>query len=164
MRIFGIDPGLTGAFALLDINADGGMGAYSVEDIPTFATSRGREYAIATLADRFCALRIGVLTDCFLEQSQPMPKQGVRSMFTVGVGFGIWLSLLAVTKTPFTLVRPATWKKALGMSKDKEVCRKRAMELFPHAEPRLRRKMDHGRAEALLLAYYGMIYTTRRGE
>lgn len=50
-------------------------------------------------------------------------------------------------------VRPTVWKRALGLGKDKEASRLKAMQLFPSAD--LRRKKDQGRAEALLLAVYG---------
>jgi len=88
-----------------------------------------------------------------LEESQAMPGQGTRSMFTVGVGFGLWLGVLAALQMPYTRIRPQVWKKALGLGKDKEAARLRAMQLYPGAD--LRRKQDHGRAEALLLAWYG---------
>ena len=88
-----------------------------------------------------------------LEESQPMPGQGVRSMFTCGLGFGVWLGLLAAVQLPYTRVRPGVWKKALGLGPDKEPARLRAMQWFPSAD--LRRKKDHGRAEAILLAWYG---------
>ena len=74
-------------------------------------------------------------------------------MFTVGVGFGVWLGVLAALPLPHTRVRPAIWKRALGLEKDKEQARLRAMPLFPSAD--LHRQQDHGRAEALLLAWYG---------
>jgi len=89
-----------------------------------------------------------------LEESQAMPGQGTRSMLTVGVGFGLWLGILAALTLPYTRVRPALWKRTLGLGKDKEHARLRAMQLFPGAD--LRRKKDHGRAEALLLAWYGL--------
>jgi hypothetical protein len=82
-----------------------------------------------------------------------MPGQGVRSMFTCGLGLGVWLGILAAVALPHTRIRPHIWKKALGLGQDKEASRLRAMQLFPSAE--LRRKKDHGRAEALLLALYG---------
>ena len=89
-----------------------------------------------------------------IEESQSMPGQGVRSMFTIGLGFGVWLGILAALELPFTRVRPALWKTAIGLrGKDKEASRLRAQQLFPTAD--LRRKKDHGRAEALLLALYG---------
>jgi crossover junction endodeoxyribonuclease RuvC len=74
-------------------------------------------------------------------------------MFTVGVGFGLWLGIRAALQLPHTRVRPHVWKKALGLSKDKEQARLRAQQLYPAADLRLRK--HHGRAEALLLAVYG---------
>ena len=74
-------------------------------------------------------------------------------MFTCGLGMGVWLGILAALALPHSRVRPQVWKKALGLSKDKEAARLRAMQLFPGAELRL--KKHHGRAEALLLARYG---------
>ena len=82
-----------------------------------------------------------------------MPVQGTRSMSTVGVGFGLWLGVLAALTLPHTRVRPAIWKRTLGLGTDKEQARLRAMQLSPSADLRL--KKHHGRAEVLLLAYYG---------
>ena len=87
-----------------------------------------------------------------IEEAQSMPGQGVRSMFTTGYGLGLWVALLAALQMPYTTVRPAIWK-ALGLGKDKEQARLRAQQLFPTADLRL--KKHHGRAEALLLAWYG---------
>ena len=66
---------------------------------------------------------------------------------------GVWLGILATLGFAYTRVRPGVWKKALGLRSDKEQARLRAMQLYPGAD--LRRKKDHGRAEALLLAWYG---------
>jgi crossover junction endodeoxyribonuclease RuvC len=66
------------------------------------------------------------------------------------------VGLLAALQIAYTTVRPAIWKRALGLGKDKEAARLRAMQLFPAAD--LRRKKDHGRAEALLLAWWGRQY------
>ncbi len=149
----GIDPGLSGAVAVL---ADDGV-LVSVHDTPvlTLRTSRGtkQEYDLAGMA---ALLRpyTGPGAQVLIEESQAMPGQGTRSMFTIGVGFGAWLGILAALQLPYTRVRPQVWKRALGLGPDKEQCRLRAMQLFPGAD--LRRKKDHGRAEALLLAWYGM--------
>jgi len=88
-----------------------------------------------------------------IEEGQAMPGQGVRSMFTCGFGYGVWIGVLVTLRLSYTPVRPALWKKAFSLGKDKEASRLRAMQLFPSAD--LRRKRDHGRAEALLLAWYG---------
>jgi hypothetical protein len=150
--IIGIDPGLTGAVAVLA--PDGALEA--VCDTPTLMlrTSRGtrQEYDVPGLA-ALLAPYSGPQSHVLIEEAQSMPQQGVRSMFTCGLGMGIWLGVLAALKFPYTRVRPQIWKRALGLSKNKEQARLRAQQLFPAADLRLRR--HHGRAEALLLAWYG---------
>ena len=77
-----------------------------------------------------------------------------RSMFTIGYGYGLWVGILASMQLPYTAVRPAVWKKAFSLGKDKE-----ASGFGPCSftlGQRLRLKKHHGRAEALLLAHYGL--------
>jgi hypothetical protein len=69
------------------------------------------------------------------------------------VDFGVWLGILGALGLAHTRIRPSVWKRHLGLTSDKEQARLRAMQLFPGAD--LRHKRDHGRAEALLLAWYG---------
>ena len=149
----GIDPGLQGAVAVLA--PDGTLQA--LHDTPTLKllTRRGvrQEYDIPGLVGLLAPYR-GSQGHVIIEEAQPMPGQGVRSMFTCGLGMGVWLGILAALALPHTRIRPQVWKKALGLSKDKEAARLRAQQLFPTAD--LRRKKDHGRAEALLLARYGL--------
>jgi crossover junction endodeoxyribonuclease RuvC len=148
----GIDPGLSGAVAVL--TADGTLEALYDTPTLTLATSRGRrqEYDVPGLVALLGPYR-GAQVHVAIEEAQAMPGQGVRSMFTCGVGFGVWLGVLAALQLPHSRVRPFVWKRALGLSKDKEQARLRAQQLFPQADLRLRK--HHGRAEALLLARYG---------
>ena len=153
MRHIGIDPGFDGAVAVL-----GDDGAFlTVQDTPTLTlrTGRGtrREYDLPGLV-ALLAPYAGAQVQVILEESQAMPGQGVRSMFMIGVGFGVWLGVLAALALPYRRARPAIWKQSLGLQKDKEASRLRAMQLFPGADLRL--KKHHGRAEALLLAWYGL--------
>jgi hypothetical protein len=148
----GIDPGLSGALAVLA--PDGTLEA--LWDTPTLTLrSRRRlrqEYDMPGLV-ALLAPYGGPQTHVMIEESQSMPGQGVRSMFTCGLGLGVWLGILAAVALPHTRIRPHIWKKALGLGQDKEASRLRAMQLYPHADLRL--KKHHGRAEALLLARYG---------
>ena len=148
----GIDPGLSGAVAVLA--ADGTLVALCDTPVLTLSTSRGsrQEYDVPGLV-ALLAPYAGPSAHVILEEAQSMPGQGVRSMFTVGMGFGLWLGILAAVGLPYTRVRPQVWKRTLGLGKDKEQARLRAQQLYPGAD--LRRKKDHGRAEALLLAHYG---------
>ena len=87
-----------------------------------------------------------------IERVHSMPKQGVASSFKFGMGFGIWLGILAALRLPHELVTPQAWKKLMlaGMPKEKDASRQRAMQLFPDVDLSLKR--HHGRADALLIA------------
>jgi hypothetical protein len=89
-----------------------------------------------------------------LVKGQPV---GAASIFAVGLGFGIWRGILASIQVPYERVHPATWKAEMlrGSPRGKESARIKALELFPEAAPLLSRKMDHNRAEALLILEWG---------
>ena len=56
-----------------------------------------------------------------------------------------------------TIVEPSAWKKFWKLpGKDKESGRQKALQLFPAAHAALARKKDHGRAEASLIALFGV--------
>jgi hypothetical protein len=134
----GIDPGLTGALALL--NDVGALVALHDTPVLTLRTSRGtkREYdvpGLRALLVPYTGSQDMLRAHVLLEESQAMPGQGVRSMWMTGYGYGIWIGLLAALQMPYTTVRPAVWKRALGLGKDKEQARLKAMQLFPSASP-----------------------------
>ena len=153
MYTLGIDPGLAGAVAILD--AHGTLEALA--DTPTLVlkVQRGTRqvYDVPGMA---ALLRpyAGLQTHVYIEESQPMPGQGTRWMFTTGYGYGLWIGLLTTLQLPYTPIRPGIWKRSMALGKDKEASRLRAMQLYPGADLRL--KKHHGRAEALLLASYGL--------
>jgi hypothetical protein len=67
-----------------------------------------------------------------------------------------WLAgVLASRSVPLTLVPPVRWKRALGVSKDKDGCRARASQLLPKAAHQWPLRKHDGRAEAALIALYG---------
>jgi crossover junction endodeoxyribonuclease RuvC len=153
MFIVGIDPGLSGALAVLSLSGT----LITLADTPTLTlkVQRGRKQVydvpgMVKLLRPYGGLHVHV----YIEESQAMPGQGSRSMFTVGLGYGVWLGILATLELPYTSVRPAVWKPTFSLGRDKETARLRAQQLYPGAD--LRRKRDHGRAEALLLAAYGL--------
>jgi crossover junction endodeoxyribonuclease RuvC len=91
-----------------------------------------------------------------IEHVSAMPGQGVVSMFSFGQNFGWWLGMLEAFNVPTILVRPQAWQKALGVPKKAAKTDKPSLDvarrLFPSVD--LHRKKDHGKADALLLAYY----------
>lgn len=155
--VLGIDPGLDGAAVLL-----AGDEPPHFFDTPTLNVGRGkavrRVYAETEMARTIrdiAAETPGLFA--FLEQVHSMPGQGVRSMFTMGTGYGLWLGILSALQIPFAVVTPQRWKGALmdGQGKEKDASRARAMQLFPTASASLARKKDVDRADALLIAEYG---------
>lgn len=141
MRYLGIDPGKTGALAVID---PGKNFAYVV-DMPETPGELVNELAL--LIDDSYMLRAAI------EKQQAMPGQGVSSTFQTGYGYGLLIGTLASLSIPFVEVRASKWKSAMGLQgKDKSESRKLAQSLFPAAE--LHRVRDHGRAEALLLAVW----------
>jgi crossover junction endodeoxyribonuclease RuvC len=141
----GIDPGKTGAIAVL-------YGPTPlVLDLP--ATPQG-------LADCFGlpGAHWHTLAMAYVEQVGSRPGDGRAGLFTFGKGAGTIEGVLAALRIPYRLVPPHVWKRKLGLLKqDKDASRARAMQLFPTLSPRLSRKRDDGRAEALLLAHYGRL-------
>lgn len=156
MIVLGIDPGLDGAACRLA--PDGGVDLY---DMPTLTIAGGksnqRELAIADIRGWLHGASCDGRTIAYLESVHAMPGQGVRSMFTMGHGLGVWEGLLAGMEIPYVKVTPQRWKKALmdGMGKDKDAARLVALRRYPQLAGHLTRKKDHGRADALLIATYG---------
>ncbi len=158
MMVLGIDPGKDGYLAALD---DGVL--YATWPMPTIRTGKGnrRDYDVGKMAAIVDDLRPGLVV---LEKQQAMPGQGVASMFSTGVGFGLWLGILAALKIRYEVVHPRTWQRALcrdiaGEPKARALIA--ARRLFPGVDLRgsERSRKDHaGKVDALLIAYYGSIH------
>lgn len=90
-----------------------------------------------------------------LEHVEPRGTDGRTSMWRFAAGFGAVMTaaqLYSGSERRLTLVRPATWKSALGLSSDMQESLTMARDLFPGATDMLARVRDDGRAEALLLS------------
>jgi len=150
MTIFtiGIDPGLSGAIALLR------NGEFAeVFDMPTMGRGSGNKQQIN-------AAEVGkLLRECppcmaWIEQVGAMPGQGVSSMFNFGKATGAVLGALGALQFPVSSVTPVKWKTTFGLiGKDKDMARTAAQELMPTAPLSL--KKHGGRADALLIALHG---------
>lgn len=153
----GIDPGQTGAIAVL-----AGDTLSKFVDMPVLPRAAGGMHVDpVTLA---AALR-GVFTEhsgayvfAVLEEVGAMPKQGVSSTFRFGESYGVIRGVLGALGIPFMQVRPERWKKYLGLAgKEKDVARTVAIQRHPEAAEMLQRKKDVGRADALLIADWAYI-------
>ena len=84
-----------------------------------------------------------------------MPRQGVSSSFQFGRMLGGIESLVFSVGKPVHYVTPASWKKAMGLSSDKQASIDAAKIMFGSAaDELLRHKADDGVAEAALIAAY----------
>jgi crossover junction endodeoxyribonuclease RuvC len=154
----GIDPGFGGALAWLDLGGD-----LHVEDMPVLTVERNgkvkREIDLAALVALIESHRPALAV---VEHVGAMPGQGVSSMFAFGRGFGSILGALAALRVPVELIEPATWKKAVRVPAGKDGARLRASQLLPAHAGHWRRAKDDGRAEAAMLAWYGLAYLANR--
>lgn len=150
--IFGIDPGATGALALLD--PEGQLAA--VHDMPYLDGAVSAPLLTGLLRDQ------EAIYAAWVERAQAMPRQGIASTFRYGTGYGVILGVLGALHVPTTTVRPVEWKRSAGLSADKGASRRRAIELWPAQAELFARVKDDGRAEAALIARHGWL--AMRGE
>ena len=148
-RILGIDPGLGGALALWDSD----LGALQVQDMPVHVIKIGksskRVLDEVTLADM---VRTAAPERAVCEWVHAMPKQGVTSVFTFGVAFGVVRGILAACHVPVTYVTPQSWQKAMRVPLGKDGSRQRATQLLPAYAHCFVRSRDNGRSDAALIA------------
>lgn len=151
MIVAGVDPGASGAIAVL---RDGVV--TDLLDMPVGGVTVGK-----TTRDRIipellgAALRDLMPVDVFyIEEVAAMPKQGVSSVFTFGQAHGLVLGAVAALGVRIVRVRPQAWQ---ALVKSRGDPRTRALELYPAQAPALKRIKDQGRADALLIAHYGLL-------
>lgn len=155
----GIDPGQTGAVCVLDAGAN----TVKFYDAPLLEMKVGGKFKhvldgyemVRILKDATAGRQVMVT----IERVGPMPGQGVTSMFNFGMGYGMWLGILAALELPYQTVHPATWKARCmaGCPKEKDASRAVAMQHYPHAAKELARKKDGGRADSALIARWGWL-------
>lgn len=171
--VLGVDPDVRGAVASLrwgsHEDAPSGTAAplrAAVFDTPTVevtvgsgakARSRRRHDPLAMSA-LLASLDAPPGTLALLERPHARAGVGTSSAFQSGTGFGLWLGLLTAHGLTVRLVLPRVWKETYGLvgkEVDKSDSRAMAVAMFPFLGASLARKMDHGRAEAVLIAAFG---------
>lgn len=143
--IVGVDPGMTGAVAMLPPPPEPPI----LTDIPTNLHKGRRRLDLGQLRRLVAQHRHAVWV---VEAVHPHPKHGTIAGFVLGESYGALRGLLVAYRVQHSLVSPQRWKGDLHVPADKELARRRALDIFPQLEPMLARKKDHNRAEALLLA------------
>lgn len=157
--VVGVDPGLSGGFALLTLDA---RDAFAFP-LPVVQAGKRRELDVAALAD---ALRGFLLAwDVRLaavEKVHAMPKQGVSSTFSFGLCYGAIRGVLGTLGIPVELPTPQHWQKTvlagMGACPDTKTasvayCTRRFPGVSLKASPRCRVAHD-GMADALCISEF----------
>ena len=158
MKILGIDPGLSGAIAILEKKK-----VLSLFDMPVMAEGKKNKKQLnsAQLVD---IIRENSIGDdeivVVVEQVNAMPGQGVTSMFNFGQTFGAIKGVCAALNLPIFFVRPSKWKKYFELiNSSKDSSRTKVIEMYPSLSSQLAKKKDVNKSDAILIARY--YYDTR---
>ena len=153
MKIIGIDPGLSGAIAVLENNK-----VLNIFDIPVMSEGKKNKRQLNS------ALMVNLLKEninkeeevvVVVEQVNAMPGQGVTSMFNFGQTFGAIKGICAALDLPIFLVRPSKWKKHFDLiNSSKDSSRTKVIEMYPSLSSQLSKKKDVNKSDAILIARF----------
>ena len=155
-HILGIDPGLSGGYAIID------DAAHIVEcgNFPTHTVNKKERLDGDALAVKLGAYRFGCRA--YVEAVSSRPRQA--GQFQFGLNTGIVHGILHAHEIPFKLVSSASWKGQFGIKREhdetkrdkKNEARQMAANLYPAHADKFKRAKDDGVAEAVLIALYGL--------
>ena len=155
MLIIGIDPGISGSICFLE---DGII--KDVLEMPTMTEGKKNKKQVNG-SQIFNEISFRIKTyekkniKVVIEQVSAMPGQGVTSMFNFGQTFGSIKGICAALNLPIFFVRPAKWKKHFDLiNSSKDASRTKVIEMYPSISPRLSKKKDVNKADAILIARY----------
>ena len=153
MKIIGIDPGLSGAIAVLKNNK-----VLNIFEIPVMSEGKKNKRQLNS-AQLVKLLKDNIKTDeevsVVVEQVNAMPGQGVTSMFNFGQTFGAIKGICAALSLPIFFVRPSKWKKHFELiNSSKDSSRTKAIEMYPLLSDELSKKKDVNKSDAILIARF----------
>ena len=153
MKIIGIDPGLSGAIAVLENNK-----VIKLFDMPVMPDGKKNKKQLNS-AQLVKILKENILNkddiSIVVEQVNAMPGQGVTSMFNFGQTFGAIKGVCAALGLPIFFVRPSKWKKHFELiNSSKDASRTKAIEMYPLIVDQLSRKKDVNKSDAILIARF----------
>ena len=153
MKIIGIDPGLTGAIAILENNK-----VLNIFEMPVMSEGKKNKRQLNS-AQLVKLLKDNISKNeevsVVVEQVNAMPGQGVTSMFNFGQSFGVIKGICSALSLPIHFVRPTKWKKHFNLIKThKDASRTKVIEVYPEISSKLSRKKDSNKADAILIARY----------
>ena len=158
MKIIGIDPGLSGAIAVLENNK-----VLNIFDMPIMSEGKKNKRQLNS-AQLVKLLKDNILKNeeisVVVEQVNAMPGQGVTSMFNFGQTFGAIKGVCAALELPIFFVRPSKWKKHFELiNSSKDASRTKVIEMYPILSNQLAKKKDVNKSDAILI---GRFYSETR--
>jgi crossover junction endodeoxyribonuclease RuvC len=158
MIVVGIDPGLSGAIAILENNK-----VLNIFDMPVMAEGKKNKRQLNS-AQLVRIIKDSTKPDVeiavVVEQVNAMPGQGVTSMFNFGQTFGAIKGVCAALELPIFFVRPSKWKKHFELiNSSKDSSRTKVIEMYPSLSSQLAKKKDVNKSDAILIARF---YTETR--
>ena len=153
MKIIGIDPGLSGAIAILEDNK-----VLNIFDMPVMAEGKKNKRQLNS-AQLVNIIRGNTVPEdevvVIVEQVNAMPGQGVTSMFNFGQTFGAIKGVCAALNLPIFFVRPSKWKKYFELiNASKDSSRTKVIEMYPSLSNQLSKKKDVNKSDAILIARF----------
>ena len=153
MKIIGIDPGLSGAIAILENKK-----VLKIFDMPVMSEGKKNKRQLNS-AQLVNIVRENINNNeeiaVVVEQVNAMPGQGVTSMFNFGQTFGAIKGVCAALSLPIYFVRPSKWKKQFELiNSSKDASRTKVIEMYPHLSDQLSKKKDVNKSDAILIARF----------
>jgi len=153
MIVVGIDPGLSGAIAILENNK-----VLNIFDMPVMAEGKKNKRQLNS-AQLVSIIKDGTKPESeiavVVEQVNAMPGQGVTSMFNFGQTFGAIKGVCAALELPIFFVRPSKWKKHFELiNSSKDSSRTKVIEMYPSLSSQLAKKKDVNKSDAILIARF----------
>ena len=153
MKIIGIDPGLSGAIAVMENTK-----VLNIFDMPVMSEGKKNKRQLNS------ALLVSLIREniskseevaIVVERVNAMPGQGVTSMFNFGQTFGAIKGICAALELPIFFVRPAKWKKHFELiNSSKDSSRTKVIEMYPSLSGDLAKKKDVNKSDAILIARF----------
>ena len=153
MKIIGIDPGLSGAIAVMHDKK-----VMNMYDMPVMAEGKKNKRQLNS-SQLVNIIKENINEDedtiVVVEQVNAMPGQGVTSMFNFGQTFGAIKGVCAALKLPIFFVRPSKWKKHFELiNSSKDASRTKVIEMYPTLSDQLAKKKDVNKSDAILIARF----------
>ena len=153
MKIIGIDPGLSGAIAILKERK-----VLAIFDMPVMSEGKKNKRQLNS-AQLVNIIKESTANDedisVVVEQVNAMPGQGVTSMFNFGQTFGAIKGVCAALDLPIFFVRPSKWKKHFELiNSSKDASRTKVIEMYPSLANQLTKKKDVNKSDAILIARF----------